>query len=264
MVNLYSRSLVSLENYTPQEIRHLIRLAIQLKRDKNSGTEQKKLSGLNIALIFEKPSTRTRCAFEVAAYDQGANITYLGPTDTHMGDKESIKDTARVLGRYYDGIEFRGFNQETVEILATYANVPVWNGLTNSTHPTQVLADLMTMQENFDGNLSEITCCFLGDGANNVANSLMLGASKMGMRFRIACPPSCHPSKSHLERCKNIAKETGGDIMVTDDINQAVTGCDFLYTDVWVSMGDPDDIWSERIKIMLPFQINKELMKKNK
>ncbi len=255
--NLRNRNFVKLLDFEPTEIRFLLDLSIDLKKAKYAGTEQKRLEGKNIALIFEKASTRTRCAFEVAAFDQGAHVTYLGPSGSQIGKKESMKDTARVLGRMYDGIEYRGFGQEVVEDLALYSGVPVWNGLTNEFHPTQILADFMTMMEHSDKPLSDISFCYLGDARNNMGNSLMVGAAKMGMDFRSAAPKSVQPSDELVARCKEIAKETGARITITEDVKEAVKGVDFLYTDVWVSMGEPESVWKERIELLKPYQINK-------
>ena len=260
--NLRNRNFLTLLDFTPEEIKFLLDLSTDLKKAKYAGTEQQKLKGKNIALIFEKASTRTRCAFETAAYDQGANVTYLGPTGSQIGKKETMKDTARVLGRMYDGIEYRGFGQIRVEELGKYAGVPVWNGLTDEYHPTQILADLLTMMEHSDKPLHQISFCYLGDAHNNVGNSLLVGAAKMGMDFRAAAPKSCQPDIKLVEECKKIAKETGAKITITENIDEAVKGVDFLYTDVWVSMGEPDEVWTERINTMMPFQINKELMEK--
>ena len=243
--NLRNRSFVKLLDFDPKEIKFLLDLSIDLKKAKYAGVEQHRLDGKNIALIFEKASTRTRCAFEVAALDQGAHVTYLGPSGSQIGKKESMKDTARVLGRMYDGIEYRGFGQEVVEDLAAYAGVPVWNGLTNEYHPTQILADFMTMMEHSDKPLNQISFCYLGDAKNNVGNSLMVGAAKMGMDFRAAAPSSVQPSDELVAMCKEIAKETGAKITVSDDVAEAVKGVDFLYTDVWVSMGEPDEVWRD-------------------
>lgn len=259
-MNLKNRNFLTLLDYSTEEINYLLELSKTLKDAKFSGTEQQLLKGKNIALIFEKTSTRTRCAFEVAAYDQGAQITYLGPSGTQIGQKESIKDTARVLGRMYDGIEYRGFGQEIVEELARYAGVPVWNGLTTEYHPTQVLADLLTMQEQSAKPLSEIRFCYLGDAHNNMGNSLMIGASRLGMDFRAASPKECQPSEELQEKCQQIARESGAMIQVTENLEEAVHGCDFLYTDVWVSMGEPDEVWAERIKLLLPYQVNHRVM----
>ncbi|MBU1718756.1 MAG: ornithine carbamoyltransferase [Bacteroidetes bacterium] len=260
--NLKNRSFLKLLDFTPQEIRFLLDLSADLKKAKYAGTEQPRLKGKNIALIFEKDSTRTRCAFEVAAYDQGAHVTYLGPSGSQLGKKESVKDTARVLGRMYDGIEYRGFGQDRVETLAEYSGVPVWNGLTNEFHPTQILADFLTMIENSDKPLHQISFAYLGDGRNNMANSLMVGAAKMGMDVRIVAPAICHPEAELINVCNEIAKQTGAKITVTASVDEGVKGCDFLYTDVWVSMGESAEKWAERINDMKPYQVNMEMMKK--
>ena len=258
--NLRNRSFLKLLDFTPEEIRFLLDLSADLKKAKYTGTEQPRLKGKNIALIFEKASTRTRCAFEVAAYDQGAHVTYLGPSGSQIGDKESMQDTARVLGRMYDGIEYRGFGQERVEILAEYSGVPVWNGLTNEFHPTQVLADLLTMQEHLDKPLGEMKFCYLGDARNNMGNSLLVGAAKMGMDFRTAAPVSCLPDEALVKQVKSIASSTGAKITITEDLEEAVKDVDFLYTDVWVSMGEPAETWEERIRLLKPYQINKKVL----
>jgi ornithine carbamoyltransferase len=260
--NLRNRSFLKLLDFTPMEIKFLLDLSSDLKKAKYSGTEQPALKGKNIALIFEKTSTRTRCAFEVAAFDQGANVTYLGTSGSQIGVKESMKDTARVLGRMYDGIEYRGYGQAIVEELAAYAGVPVWNGLTDEFHPTQILADLMTMMEHSDKPLDQISFCYLGDARNNMGNSLMVGAAKMGMDFRAAAPKNVQPADELIKKCREIAKETGARITVTDNVEEAVKGVDFLYTDVWVSMGEPDSVWEERIRLLKPYQVNKELVAK--
>jgi len=260
--NLRNRSFLKLLDYTPQEIKFLLELSKDLKKAKYGGYEQQRLKGKNIALIFEKDSTRTRCAFEVAAYDQGAHVTYLGPTGSQIGKKESMKDTARVLGRMYDGIQYRGFAQTTVEELAQYAGVPVWNGLTNEFHPTQILADLLTMTEHCDKPLNQISFCYLGDARNNMGNSLMVGAAKMGMDFRAAAPKSVQPEDQLVEKCREIAKQTGAKITITDNVDEAVKGVDFLYTDVWVSMGEPAHVWEERIKLLTPYQVNMAVVRK--
>jgi ornithine carbamoyltransferase len=259
-INLKKRHFLTLLDFSSEEIYYLLSLAEKLKKNKHNGTEKPLLKGKNIALIFEKSSTRTRCAFEVAAFDQGANVTYLGPSGSQIGHKESMKDTARILGRMYDGIEYRGFGQEVVEVLAKYAGVPVWNGLTDEFHPTQVLADFLTMKENVDKPFSEIKFAYLGDVHNNMGNSLMIGAAKMGMDFRAAAPLSCQPSEDLQVVCNNISKHSGASILITEDIEEAVKDCDFLYTDVWVSMGEPDSVWGERIKMLMPFQVNKRVM----
>ena len=260
--NLRNRHFLKLLDFTPQEIGFLLELATDLKRAKYAGIEQPRLRGKNIALIFEKSSTRTRCAFEVAAYDQGAHVTYLGPSGSQMGTKESMKDTARVLGRMYDGIEYRGFGQEIVEELAQNAGVPVWNGLTNEYHPTQVLADLQTMTEHSDKPLSQVSFAYLGDARNNMGNSLLVGAAKMGMDFRSVAPATVQPDKHLVSQAKQIAKETGAKIAITDDLDKGVKGCDFLCTDVWVSMGEPEDVWKERIEMLKPYQVNAAVMEK--
>ena len=260
--NLRNRSFLKLLDFTPKEIQHLLDLSASLKAAKYAGTEQQMLKGKNVVLLFEKDSTRTRCAFEVAALDQGAGVTYLGPSGSQMGKKESMKDTARVLGRMYDGIEYRGYGQEIVETLAEYAGVPVWNGLTNEFHPTQVLADFLTIMEHTDKPLNKVSFCYLGDARNNMGNSLMVGASKMGMDFRAAAPKSCQPDAKLVEKCKEIAKETGAKITITDDVATAVKGVDFLYTDVWVSMGEPEEVWKERIALLKPYQVNMDVVKK--
>ncbi len=258
--NLRNRHFLKLLDFTPQEIKHLIQLSVDLKNAKYAGTEQQRLKGKNIALIFEKTSTRTRCAFEVAAHDQGANVTYLGPSGTQIGHKESMKDTARVLGRMYDGIEYRGFGQEIVEELAAYAGVPVWNGLTNEFHPTQVLADAMTMLEHSNKPLNEISFCYLGDARNNMGNSLMVGAAKLGMDFRAAAPAAVQPNEDLVKTCNQIAQSTGAKISLTDDVAKAVKGVDFLYTDVWVSMGEAGEVWKERIELLKDYQVNKKVL----
>jgi ornithine carbamoyltransferase len=259
--NLRNRNFLKLLDFKPEEIRFLLDLASDLKKAKYSGTEQQRLKGKNIALIFEKASTRTRCAFEVAALDQGAHVSYLGPSGSQIGQKESMRDTARVLGRMYDGIEYRGYGQDIVEELGKYAGVPVWNGLTNEFHPTQILADFMTMLEHSDKPLNRISFCYLGDARNNMGNSLMVGASKMGMDFRAAAPKACQPSENLVETCREIAKDTGAKITITESVDEAVRGVDFLYTDVWVSMGEPDSVWDERIKLLRPYQVNSGVIK---
>ena len=260
--HLKNRNFLKLLDFTPKEIKYLLDLSADLKKAKYAGTEQQKLKGKNIALIFEKASTRTRCAFEVAALDQGAHVTYLGPTGSQIGKKESMKDTARVLGRMYDGIEYRGFGQNIVEELGKYANVPVWNGLTNEYHPTQVLADFLTMKEHSNKPLNEVSFCYLGDARNNMGNSLMVGAAKLGMNFRLAAPKENQPDEQLVKICLEIAKETGATIEISEDVVKSVDSVDFLYTDVWVSMGEPDEVWAERIKTMMPYQVNKELVAK--
>jgi ornithine carbamoyltransferase len=259
-VNLKNRSFLKLLDFSSEEINFLLKLSADLKSAKYAGTEQPKLKGRNIALIFEKTSTRTRCAFEVAAFDQGANVSFIGPTGSQIGSKESMKDTARVLGRMYDAIEYRGYGQSIVEELAHYAGVPVYNGLTNEFHPTQILADLLTMQEHSFKPLNQISFCYLGDARNNMGNSLMVGAAKMGLDFRAASPKACQPATELVNQCREIAKNTQAKITITEDLADAVRGVDFLYTDVWVSMGEPDSVWEERIKQLLPYQVNQKVI----
>lgn len=260
--NLRNRNFLKLLDFTPKEIKFLLDLSADLKKAKYAGTEQQKLKGKNIALIFEKASTRTRCAFETAAYDQGAHVTYLGPTGSQIGKKETMKDTARVLGRMYDGIQYRGFGQEKVEELGAFAGVPVWNGLTNEYHPTQILADFLTMMEHSDKPLHQVSFAYLGDARNNMGNSLMVGAAKMGMDFRAVAPKQFLPEKALVDQCLEIAKETGAKITLTDKVDEGVKGVDFLYTDVWVSMGEPEAAFKERINLMMPYQVNAAMMKK--
>ncbi|PLW97661.1 MAG: ornithine carbamoyltransferase [Marinilabiliales bacterium] len=260
--NLRNRNFLKLLDFTPQEIKFMLDLSADLKKAKYAGIEQPRLKGKNIVLLFAKDSTRTRCAFEVAALDQGAHVTYLGPAGSQMGKKESMKDTARVLGRMYDGIEYRGFGQEIVEELGAHAGVPVWNGLTNEFHPTQILADFLTTMEHSDKPLSQISFAYLGDARNNMGNSLMVGAAKMGMDFRAVAPAICHPEEELVKQCEAIAKETGAKITITDNVDEGVKGVDFLYTDVWVSMGESDEAWAERIEQMKPYQVNMEMIKK--
>ncbi|GAB4320627.1 MAG: ornithine carbamoyltransferase [Bacteroidales bacterium] len=258
--NLRNRSFLKLLDFTPEEIRFLLQLSADLKKAKYSGTEQQRLKGKNIALIFEKSSTRTRCAFEVAAFDQGAQVSYIGPTGSQIGHKETMKDTARVLGRMYDGIEYRGFGQEIVEELARYAGVPVWNGLTNEFHPTQILADFLTMMEHSDKPLHQVSFAYLGDARNNMGNSLMVGAAKMGMDYRAVAPKSGWPDEELVKTCREIAKETGATITLTENVEEGVKGVDFLYTDVWLSMGEDPSLWEKRIKEMLPYQVNRKVL----
>ncbi|NLY13980.1 MAG: ornithine carbamoyltransferase [Gammaproteobacteria bacterium] len=260
--NLKNRNLLTLRDYTPQEIEFLLKLSADLKAAKYAGTEKQRLQGKNIALIFEKDSTRTRVSFEVAALDQGARVTYLGPNGTHIGHKESVKDTARVLGRVYDAIEYRGFGQEIVNELAEHSGVPVYNGLTDDFHPTQILADLLTMQEHSDKPLHEIAYVFVGDTANNMGNSLLIGGAKMGMDVRLCAPKACWPEQYIQDEARALAQQTGARITITEDIDAAVKGVDFVYTDVWVSMGEPDDVWAERIKLLMPYQVNAQMMAK--
>jgi ornithine carbamoyltransferase len=258
--NLRNRSFVKLLDFTPAEIKFLLKLSADLKAAKYGGYEQQKLLGKNIALIFEKSSTRTRTAFEVAAYDQGAHVTYLGPSGSHIGYKETMKDTARVLGRTYDGIEYRGFAQATVETLAQYAGVPVWNGLTDEFHPTQVLADVLAMMEHSYKDLPEITYTYLGDARSNVGNSLMVGGCKLGMDVRLCAPEHLWPQEELVAQCRAIAGETGARLTLTADVAAGVKDADFLYTDVWISMGEPDSVWEERIRLLKAYQVNAQAM----
>jgi ornithine carbamoyltransferase len=262
-INLHNRHFLKLLDFTPEEIKYLLDLSAKLKKEKYEGTEKQYLKGKNIALIFEKSSTRTRCAFEVAAYDQGAHVTYLGPTGSQIGQKESMKDTARVLGGMYDGIEYRGYGQDIVEELAKYAGVPVWNGLTNEFHPTQILADFLTMLEHSDKPLNKMRFCYLGDARYNMGNSLMVGSAKMGIDFRIAAPKACQPAEELVIKCRAIAKKTGAKITITEDVEEAVKNADFLYTDVWVSMGEPESVWAERIGLLKPYQVNMKVLEKS-
>jgi len=257
-INLRGRSLLTLKDFTPEEIKYLLELSKDLKAKKRMGIKGNLLKGKNIVLLFEKTSTRTRCAFEVAAFDEGANVTFL--TNSQMGKKESIEDTARVLGRFYDGIEFRGFEQETVEILAKYSGVPVWNGLTDEDHPTQVLADFLTVMENFEKPLNKIKFVYVGDGRNNMANALMIGASKMGMDFVIISPKELFPNNELVSEMEKTASENGGEITITDNLD-AVANSDVIYTDVWISMGEESKV-EERIKLLKPYQVNMDLIKK--
>ncbi len=259
-IDLKSRHFLKLLDFTPEEIAYLLDLSADLKRAKAAGSEQQRMNGKNIALIFEKTSTRTRCAFESAAHDQGAHVTYLGPTGSQMGEKESMKDTARVLGRMYDGIEYRGFEQQRIEVLARYAGVPVWNGLTDEFHPTQLLADLLTVTEHCAKPLDQIRWAYLGDARNNMGNSLLIGSAKMGLDFRAVAPAALQPDEILVEKARQIARQTGARITVTDEIDEAVKGCDFLYTDVWVSMGEPEDVWEDRIRLLQPYQVNTETL----
>jgi ornithine carbamoyltransferase len=259
-VNLHGRNFLKELDFTPTELRHLIALSGQLKAAKAAGYERPTLVGRNIALIFEKASTRTRCAFEVAAHDQGAHVTYLDPSGSQLGKKESIKDTARVLGRMFDGIEYRGFAQATVETLGEYAGVPVWNGLTDEWHPTQMLADMLTMHEHSFKHPTEIAYCYLGDARNNTARSLLVTGAMLGMDVRLAAPKQLWPDPALVAQANGIADVTGARIIVTDDVKEGVLCVDFLYTDVWVSMGEPADTWDERIKLLLPYQVNAALV----
>jgi len=258
--NLHGRSFLKLLDFTPAEIRALLHLARDLKAAKRAGTEQPHLKGKNIALIFEKDSTRTRSGFEVAAYDQGAHVTYIGPSGSHIGHKETMKDTARVLGRFYDGIEYRGFKQSDVEVLAQFSGVPVYNGLTDDFHPTQVLADFLTMQEYTHKHLSDMAFCFIGDVGGNMGASLLVGAALIGMDIRLCGPKACWPDQALRATCEKLAQANGAQITVTEDLNAAVKGCDFIYTDVWVSMGEPDAVWAERIKLLTPYRVTAAVM----
>jgi ornithine carbamoyltransferase len=258
--NLRNRSFTKLLDFSPREIRFLLKLAADLKAAKYGGYEQQRLRGKNIAVIFEKTSTRTRVAFEVAAYDQGAHVTYLGPSGTQIGHKESMKDTARVLGRIYDGIEYRGFGQEIVEELAKYAGIPVWNGLTDEFHPTQILADFLTMTEFVDKPLPQVSYCYLGDARNNMGDSHLVGGSKLGMDVRLCGPRALWPDEDLVSTCRQIAAGTGARITLTEDPAEGVAGVDFLYTDVWVSMGEDPSVWDERVKLLRPYQVNAELV----
>lgn len=260
-LKLKDLNFLKLLDFTKEEITYLLELSRDLKSAKYLGHEEKKLVGKNIVLIFEKSSTRTRCAFEVAAYDQGAHVTYLGPSGSQIGYKESMKDTARVLGKMYDGIEYRGFGQDKVEELGKYAGVPVWNGLTNEFHPTQILADFLTMEEHSGKPLADTAFCYLGDARYNMGNSLLVGGAIMGMDVRLCAPIGFLPSEELVETCRGIAKKSGAKLTITSDIEEGVKGVDFLYTDVWVSMGEPEEAWEERIKLMKPYQINMDVMK---
>lgn len=259
-VNLHHRSFVKELDWTPNEIRFVLKLAHDLKAAKYGGYEQPRLGGKNIALVFEKSSTRTRCAFEVAAFDQGAHVTYLGPEGSQIGVKESIKDTARVLGRMYDAIEYRGFGQTRVEELAKYAGVPVYNGLTDEFHPTQMLADIMTMQEHSNKPLEQIAYCYIGDARFNMGNSLMIIGTMLGMDVRICAPKALLPHQTLIEQCRTMAGETGARLTMTQSPEEGVKAVDFVYTDVWVSMGEPDSVWAERIEMLRPYQVNAKLM----
>jgi ornithine carbamoyltransferase len=262
MIDLRGRHFMKLADFNPDEITHLIDLAAELKAAKDEGREEQKLVGREIALIFEKDSTRTRCAFEVAAYDQGAHVTFIGPGGSHMGHKETAKDTARVLGRMYDAIEYRGFGQDVAEELAEWAGVPVYNGLTDEWHPTQILADFLTFSEHIDKPLNEVVFCYLGDARFNMADSYLVGGAKLGMDVRIASPKSLWPRDEIVELARGVANETGAKLTITDDVDEAVEGADFLLTDVWVSMGEPDEVWAERIELLKPYQVNSETMAK--
>jgi len=258
--SLRGRHFLKLLDYSGDEIRYLLELAAELKAAKRAGEEVEHLHKKEICLIFEKTSTRTRCSFEVAAYDQGAHVTYLDPQSSQMGHKESIKDTARVLGRLYDGIEYRGFDQDIVQVLAEFAGVPVWNGLTDEFHPTQILADILTMREHSGKALGDIAFAFLGDARNNMGNSLLVGGAKLGMDVRLVGPKDRWPEDALVEEARAIAADTGARITLTDSVEEGVAGADFLYTDVWVSMGEPKEVWAERIRLLMPYQVNAAAM----
>ena len=261
--NIRGRHFLKLLDYTPEEIRYLLDLAKEFKRMKRNGEPHRYLTGKNIVLLFEKTSTRTRCSFEVAGMDLGMGVTYLDPGSSQMGKKESIADTARVLGRMYDGIEYRGFAQETVETLAAYAGVPVWNGLTDQFHPTQMLADLLTMEEHF-GYLKGLHFTYMGDARNNMGNSLMIACAKMGLHFTACAPAALFPAEELVEKAKEIAAETGGSVRLTEDVNEGTKDADVIYTDIWVSMGEPDEVWKTRIQLLKPYQVNAAAMKNAK
>src|SRR6266550_4687013 len=254
--DLRGRHFLTLADYSPDEIMYLLDLAAELKAAKREGREEQRLVGKEIALVFEKDSTRTRCAFEVAAYDQGAHVTFLGPSGSHIGHKETVKDTARVLGRMYDAIEYRGFGESVADEFAQYAGVPIYNGLTDEWHPTQILADFLTIRENVEKPLHEVAFCYLGDARFNMADTYLVGGAKIGMDVRIASPKELQPSREFVDLANEIAADSGAQITITDDVAEAVRGCDVLLTDVWVSMGESDDIWAKRIKVLLPYQIN--------
>lgn len=261
MSHFYQKNFLKLLDFTPAQLKELLALSARLKNDKQKGSEIQHLAGKNIALIFEKDSTRTRCSFEVAAYDQGARVTYLGPSGSQIGHKESIKDTARVLGRIYDGIQYRGYGQEIVETLASYAGVPVWNGLTNEYHPTQLLADLLTMQEQLPGkSLDQMTLVYAGDARNNMGNSMLEAAALTGLDLRLVAPKACWPEEKLVAECKAMAEQTGGKITLTEDIASGVQGADFIYTDVWLSMGEAKEKWAERIALLRPYQVNSAML----
>jgi len=258
-VNMRGKSLLTLLDYSKEDIKYFLELSRDFKRKKRAGVPHRYLEGKNVALIFEKTSTRTRCSFEVAGFDLGMGVTYLGPGTSQMGAKESISDTAKVLGRFYDGIEYRGFSQETVEILAKDSGVPVWNGLTDQFHPTQMLADLMTIEENF-GRLEGLNFVFMGDGRNNVANSLMIACAKMGVNYTVCAPEELFPADDLVARAKEIASESGSTVTLTDNVEEGTKGAHTIYTDIWVSMGEPEEVWETRIKLLKPFQVTKAVM----
>jgi ornithine carbamoyltransferase len=259
--DLRGRHFLTLADYSPDEITYLLDLAAELKAAKKEGREEQRLVGKEIALVFEKDSTRTRCAFEVAAYDQGAHVTFLGPSGSHIGHKETVKDTARVLGRMYDAIEYRGFGENVADEFAKYAGVPIYNGLTDEWHPTQILADFLTIRENVAKPLSGVAFCYLGDARFNMADTYLVGGAKLGMDVRIAAPKSLWPSEQFTTLAEEIAQETGAQITITEDVAEGVKGADVLFTDVWVSMGEPDEVWAERIALLRPYQVNAETVK---
>jgi ornithine carbamoyltransferase len=261
VTDLRGRHFLTLADYSPEELNYLLELAAELKAAKREDREEQRLKGKEIALIFEKDSTRTRCAFEVAAYDQGAHVTFIGPSGSHMGHKETVKDTARVLGRMYDAIEYRGFGEEVADELAEWAGVPVYNGLTDEWHPTQILADFLTIREHVPKPLDEVSFCYLGDARFNMADTYLVGGAKLGMDVRIAAPKSLWPAEEFVSLANEIAEETGAKITITEDVAEAVKGCDVLFTDVWVSMGEPDEVWAERIELLRPYQVNAETLK---
>ncbi|MCH3963198.1 MAG: ornithine carbamoyltransferase [Clostridium sp.] len=260
MVNLKGKSFLTLKDFTIEEINFFLKLAAKLKKEKYEGNQKKRLKDKNIALIFEKESLRTRCSFEVGAHDMGAKVTYINSSQSHIGSGEALKDTARVLGRMFDGIEYRGFSQRNVEILSEYSKIPVWNGLTDEDHPTQVLADFLTAQESTGKPLDKVNFVYIGDGRNNVANALMIGASKVGMKFRTITPRALFPDETLVNDCKREAEKSGGSITISDKIDVNVKGADVIYTDVWLSMGESEDLWKDRIDMLVPYQVNKELL----
>lgn len=260
MVNLKGKSFLTLKDFTIEEINFFLKLAAKLKIEKHEGNQKKRLKDKNIALIFEKESLRTRCSFEVGAYDMGAQVTYINSSQSHIGSGEALKDTARVLGRMFDGIEYRGFSQRNVEILSEYSKIPVWNGLTDEDHPTQVLADFLTAQESTGKPLDKVNFVYIGDGRNNVANALMIGASKVGMNFRTITPGALFPDEALVNDCKKEAEKSGGSITISDKIDVNVKGADVIYTDVWLSMGESEDLWKDRIDMLVPYQVNKDLL----
>jgi ornithine carbamoyltransferase len=260
VTDLRGRHFLTLADYSPDEITYLLDLAAELKEAKKEGREEQRLVGKEIALIFEKDSTRTRCAFEVAAYDQGAHVTFIGPSGSHIGHKETVKDTARVLGRMYDAIEYRGFGESVADEFAQYAGVPIYNGLTDEWHPTQILADFLTIREHVPKPLDEVAFCYMGDARFNMANTYLVGGAKLGMDVRIAAPKSLWPSDEFRKLAESIAEETGAQITITEDVAEAVKGVDVIFTDVWVSMGEADEVWAERIELLRPYQVNAAAM----